>query len=262
MACRVAFPPHRRLGSLARIDKAWHGTVQTHEEALAKLCDDVGARLGVTRLADLNGTEYPHLAEGPVDLGGIVATPLRTKAAFLHEGRTMGHCVASSANSALRARVAVFSLADAGGGRSTVAYHLSLGKPAIREHRSAENAKPAADHVAAAVALRSRLAGDHAAVARFKASRDRFGTGPVKDGLDVHEPFTPAERDRFLALHFANVSHWLSRPDVALGPEGYIGSLMPGELTGPAGVRLRCALDRGLARLRKAVLGADLDEAA
>ena len=253
LACRVAFPPHRRLRTLARIDRDWHATIQTHEEALARLCDDVGARLGVTRLADLNGMEYPHLSDGPVDIGGVVATPLRTKAAFLAEGREMDHCVASSANSALRARVAVFSLADPEGGRSTAAYHLSLGKVALQEHRSVGNAEPTRSHATAAADLRARLAMDAEVVARFKASRDRLGTDPVKEGLDGHEPFTPAERERFLALHFANVSHWLSKSDAALGPADYVRSLMPEELTGSAGVRLRCALDRGLGRLCKVV---------
>ncbi len=245
LASRVAFPDRRRHDALVRICAEWHAGVIRWAAAKDALRVDVRIRRA-GRGGARDAAAFPHVIEASLDVEGVSVTPLRSHMDYMREGEGLRHCVGSYGTAASRGSVVGFALRSDDGVRSTLAWasgddgngFLTL------DHRGPDNAMPTQGHLRAAAALAGLLSPTSPAVLDFEGLRvpgtpsPGLWTGEVPTPLDRDDglhmaDLTPEERGRLAAIEFRNVAQWLSRGEVALGPDGLLARLAGETAPGP-----------------------------
>ncbi len=212
----IAFPPGRRHAGLVRIDREWHARVGRHERALLALREEA-LSAGVS----LPEGELPQVLRHPVDIDGVLVTPLLTRVDYVREGEEMRHCVGSYARQAWGAGLLGFSLRGPSGTRTTLT--MRVGESGILtdvEHRAVANCHPPMRHAGVADILARRILADTAAMATLLAVRkQRRQVDPDAAGLPVGAPDDLVAR--YKETHFANVATWLTPSEVAPGLDAW-----------------------------------------
>ncbi len=209
VATRLAFPAHRGLASLRRIDATWHAAPGRVEEDLEALRVDHLVRTRGLDADLLTDDVCPHVTDRPVTVDGVTVAPLRSLAAYRAEGLRMRHCIGSYGAAARAAQLLSFSLSGPGEARSTVAYSVSSdGRGLVlRDHKGPRNAEPDPLHAALVAVLWRHLPNPPGMVEAFVAA----GRSPV--GLDGEvrrlgmrwEDMTAEETGRLVRAHWRNV---------------------------------------------------------